>query len=319
MKAYVVGGSGYTGRELIRILESHPKVEEVKVSSTRFSGKKVSDVHKTLTTSLVFEEFNASSANSCDVAFCCVPHTKAMEIVSELETKVIDLSADFRLKDVSVYEKFYGVKHSNPKLVENAVYGLPEYYRKEIKDARIVANPGCYPTAVVLAVRPLIESFDVQSVIADAKSGVSGAGMVKEDEYQKFVGDENFKAYKLTTHQHAPEIDQEVGFPVFFTPHLAPFDQGIFTTIHALTLANPQEVKRCYEEKYKDEPFVKLVKEPDVASVRNTNMCQIGGFESDGKRCVITSAIDNLVKGASGQAVQNMNLMFGFKETIGLV
>ncbi|MFH1789016.1 MAG: N-acetyl-gamma-glutamyl-phosphate reductase [Candidatus Altiarchaeota archaeon] len=319
MKAYVVGGSGYTGREVLRILSKHPEIDGIQVSSTRFEGKPVSELHPDLNHGLVFSRLDFKDVNSCDIAFCCVPHRKAMGIVPNISAKVVDLSADFRLKDAGVYEKFYGVKHSCPGIASKAVYGLPEYYREKIKKARIIANPGCYPTGAILACKPLFENFDVEHVIVDAKSGVSGAGREKEEELRRFVSDENMRAYKIVGHQHTPEIEQELGVKVSFTPHLAPLSQGIFTTVHAVTDADADEVKKVYEKKYKKEPFVKLADAPDLLSVRNTNTCQIGGFASDGRRLVITSTIDNLVKGASGQAVQNMNLMLGFDEAAGLV
>ena len=206
MKVYVVGGSGYTGRELLRILERHPKVDDIFVSSTRLKGKRVSDVHPSLESDLVFTEFDVSYANSCDIVFCCVPHTKSMDIVPDITTNVVDLSADFRLKDPNVYERYYGVAHSCPNLIDDAVYGLPEYYRENIKSARLVANPGCYPTAVILACKPLLDNFGVEYLIADAKSGVSGAGTKKEEELQKFVFDGNLKAYKIVGHQDRKSV-----------------------------------------------------------------------------------------------------------------
>lgn len=318
MKAYVIGGSGYTGRETLRLLESHPKTDEIRVSSTRYAREKVASIHPDLETKLVFEEYSANEANKSDIAFSCVPHTKSMNVLKGVESRIVDLSADFRLKDVEVYEKSYGVSHECPKLVSDAVYGLPEYYRDDIKNARIIANPGCYPTAAILACKPLIENFDVSALIVDSKSGVSGAGRGKEDEMQKFVGDENLKAYKIVGHQHTPEMEQELGVKVSFTPHLAPLNRGIFTTVHAISSVDPDDVLAAYEKKYESEPFVELVDEPELSSVVNTNKCQIGGFRSDGQRLVITAAIDNLIKGASGQAVQNMNIMLGFEETAGL-
>ena len=318
MRAYVIGGSGYTGREVLRILSRHPKVDDIVVSSTRFAGRKVSELHPSLTSELVFSEFDLDAVNASEIAFCCVPHRKSMEIVPQVTTKIVDLSADFRLKDEKVYEGYYGVKHACPTLLKESVYGLPEYYRQKIRKARLVANPGCYPTGAILACKPLVDNFKVEHLIIDAKSGVSGAGREEEGELTRFVREENLKAYKIVGHQHTPEIEQELGVRVSFTPHLVPLNQGIFTTVHALTDANPEKVRDVFEKKFAHEPFVKIVDDPDLSSVRNTNFCHIGGFKSDGKRLVITSAIDNLVKGASGQAVQNMNVMLGFDETAGL-
>jgi N-acetyl-gamma-glutamyl-phosphate reductase len=319
MKAYVIGGSGYTGREVIRILSKHPKVEEIAVSSTRFEGKRVSELHPNLDSKLFFRGFNISEVDAHDIVFSCVPHKESMEVVSQITSKVVDLSADFRIKDEKVYEGYYGVKHSCPSLLKEAVYGLPEYYREKIRKARIVANPGCYPTAAILACKPLVDKFKVEYLVIDAKSGVSGAGREKEVELQRFVRNENLRAYKIVGHQHTPEIEQELGVKVSFTPHLVPLNQGIFTTVHALTNAKPEKVRDAFEEKYKHEPFVKIVDDPELSSVRNTNFCHIGGFKSDGRRLVITSVIDNLIKGASGQAIQNMNIMLGFDETEGLI
>jgi len=318
MRAYVIGGSGYTGREVLRILSRHPKVDDIVVSSTRFAGKNVSQIHPSLMSELVLSEFDLDAVNASEIAFCCVPHRKSMEIIPQITTKVVDLSADFRLRDEKVYEGYYGVKHACPTLLKESVYGLPEYYRQKIRKARIVANPGCYPTGAILACKPLVDNFKVEYLVIDAKSGVSGAGRENEEELERFVREENFKAYKIVGHQHTPEIEQELGVRVSFTPHLTPLHQGIFTTVHALTDAKPEKVRDVFEKKFAHEPFVKVVDDPELASVRQTNDCQIGGFKSDGRRLVITSTIDNLVKGASGQAVQNMNIMLGFDETAGL-
>jgi len=319
MKVTVIGGSGYTGRELIRILDRHSEVKEVSVTSTKFEGRKVSDLHPSLDANIAFTKFDLNAANASDLVFCCIPHTKAMKIVPKITTKVIDLSADYRLNNAEKYQEAYNIEHTSPELLEDAVYGLPEYYRKEISKARLVANPGCYPTSIILGAKPLLEKFPVMSLIADSKSGISGAGRGKEDEMKAFISHGNVRAYKIVGHQHIPEIEQELEVSVLFTPHLVPVDQGIFSTLHAITDANPEEIKSVYERKYESEPFVEISDNPDLVSVRNTNLCKIGGFESDGKRVVITSTIDNLIKGAAGQAVQNMNIMFGYEETSGLV
>ncbi|MFH1402898.1 MAG: N-acetyl-gamma-glutamyl-phosphate reductase [Candidatus Altiarchaeota archaeon] len=323
MKAIIVGASGYTGRELLRILSQHQEVESLAATSRSHKGKHVSEVHKSLSgvVDLKFTNFELEGLDA-DLAFLAVPHTEAMkyaEGILEKGIRIVDLSADFRLKDEEAYEKHYKVEHSCPELIREAVYGLPEYYRKDIRGARLVANPGCYPTGAILACKPLADGFTVDDIIIDSKSGVSGAGVKKEDAMMKFVSDENLKAYRLTDHQHTPEIIQELGRNVFFTPHIAPLNQGIYTTVHALTDADAGEVIEAYMRKYGVEPFVEVVDETDVLSVRNTNKCTIGGFKSDGKRMVITSAIDNLIKGASGQAVQNMNIMMRYEETTGLV
>jgi N-acetyl-gamma-glutamyl-phosphate reductase len=322
MDAIVVGASGYTGRELLRILSGHGKVDSIKATSRKHEGRPVSAVHESLkgVCDLKFTAYNVDELDS-DLAFLAVPHTEAMKHVPGMldkGVKVVDLSADFRLKDRSVYEEYYKVKHSCPELLNEAVYGLPEYYREGIRKARLVANPGCYPTGVILACRPLVDNFDVKHLIVDAKSGVSGAGVKKEEEMRKLVADGNLRAYKIVGHQHTPEMGQELGMPVSFTPHLVPLDRGIFTTVHALTDAEPGEVRKAFEKKYAREPFVEVFEDPDLVGVRNTNLCRIGGFKTDGRRLVVTSVIDNLIKGASGQAVQNMNIMFGYEETEGL-
>jgi N-acetyl-gamma-glutamyl-phosphate reductase len=322
MKVLIVGGSGYTGRELLRILSKHKKVDSIQVTSRKYAGQCVSDVHKSLKgmCDVRFTSFDAAGSDA-DIVFLAVPHTEAMKYAPSLlksNLLVVDLSADFRLKDPDVYERHYKVKHICPELICKSVYGLPEYYRDGVRKARLVANPGCYPTSVILAAKPLLDGFKVDEIVVDSKSGVSGAGVKKEEEMRKFIDERNFKAYKVTSHQHVPEMEQELGRGIHFTPHLLPFEQGIFTTIHAFTDADAEEVKGAYVRKYSAEPFVKLVDDPDVLSVRDTNYCHIGGFKKDGRRLVITSALDNLIKGASGQAVENMNLMMGYDETEGL-
>ncbi len=322
MEAIIIGASGYTGRELVRILDRHEKIDTIRITSRKYVGKTVNEVHPSLDgiEDIIFEELDMSILDS-DIAFLAVPHTDAMHYVPDIlekGIKIIDLSADFRLKNKDTYQKYYKTNHSCPEYIEKAVYGLPEYYRNEIKKASLIANPGCYPTSTILASKPLTDKTKVKHLIIDSKSGVSGAGVKNADEYQKFIQEENFKAYKIIGHQHTPEIEQELGMNVSFTPHLAPINQGIFTTIHAITDACPEEVKKTYEKKYGKEPFVEIIDDPDVLTVRDTNMCQIGGFQSDGTHIVITSTIDNLIKGASGQAVQNMNLMMGYTETEGL-
>lgn len=319
MKITIVGASGYTGRELLKILAKHPESGEISVTSTRFSGKTVSDVHPSLDMDLKFEELDFGKAKRSDVVFCCVPHTKAMAIVPKLKTRVIDLSADFRLKDARSYEEYYGVEHTAPKLLKKAVYGLPELYREEIKRASLVANPGCFPTAIILGLKPLLR-FKPERIIADAKTGFSGAG--RESEEPDFISNlkGNIVPYKVVGHQHTPEIEQELGVAVGFTPHLVPLDRGILSTFHVYMEEDVDAIVGEYKKFYDKEPFVKLVDEvPTLHRVQDTNYCHIGGFAKDNRgRLVFFSAIDNLIKGASGQAVQNMNIMFGFKETCGL-
>lgn len=318
MDITIVGGSGYTGRELIRLLEKHPKAGEITVTSTQYSGKKVKELHPTLQTNLEFEELNYSKANETDMVFCCTPHTKTLDIVAQLTTKVIDLSADYRLKNPKEYEKYYGVKHTHPELLKDTVYGLPELHRKEIKKARVVANPGCFPTAIILGLKPLM-GLKPERIAVDAKTGYSGAGKKSEEtEYQAKLKD-NIIPYKAVGHQHTPELEQELGMKVGFTPHLLPVERGILATFHVYAEAGAEKMKELLEKQYKKEPFIKLVETPSLQTVNNTNCCEIGGLQENGTgRKVFFSAIDNLIKGASGQAVQNMNIMLGYEETLGL-
>ncbi len=314
---YIVGGSGYTGGELLRILEVHPKVDEISVSSTRYEGKNVNELHSSLNSGLTFETYDKSKANDADFVFTCTPHTKAMEFAKELDTKIVDLSADFRLKDSKVYEDTYKVKHTAKELISEAVYGLPELHRNEIKKARIVANPGCLATGAILALYPLVKNFDVDNLVIDSKTGYSGAGREPKDNLLERAVD-NVIPYKIGSHRHIPEMEQELGIKVHFTPHVVPLFRGIETTVHAFGDWNVDKVEKAYKDAYKDEPFTKVVDGvPSLQDVRETNKCDIGAFTQDGERLVIISAIDNLTKGASGAAVQNMNIMAGFKETAG--
>ena len=319
VSVYVVGGSGYTGGELLRILLVHPEVDGIRVSSRQLEGKKVKETHINLDTNLKFENFNLKEANKCDFVFTCVPHTEAMKIVPSLDTKVVDLSADYRLKSAKRYEETYKVKHSSPELIPQAVFGLPELHRSEIKKARLVANPGCFSTGAILALWPLVSNFKVEKIIIDSKTGVSGAGKKLTETTQFNWVNENVIPYKVADHRHIPEIEQELGIGVHFTPHLIPITRGILTTVHAFVDGSMERVKDVYKKAYEKEPFTMVVDEiPSVLAVRGSNYCHVGGFTTDGDRLVLFSAIDNLVKGASGQAVQNMNIMAGFKETLGL-
>lgn len=316
---YIIGGSGYTGGELLRILLRHPKVDEIKISSRKHQGKTTRMVHPNITEDIKFEDFDISSATDADFVFLCTPHTKAMEYASQIDTRIIDLSADFRLKSAERYEETYKVKHTAPELIPQAVYGLPELHREGIKKARIVANPGCFATGAILALWPLAKYYDVDKIIIDSKTGVSGAGKeAKETTHFPWIND-NIIAYKVGSHRHVPEMEQETGTKVHFTPHLCPFTRGILTTVHAFVKGDLEKVVDIYEKTYETEPFTKVVDEvPTVLEVRGSNYCHIGGFTQENDRLVLFSAIDNLVKGASGQAVHNMNIMAGFKEELGL-
>lgn len=337
IKVGIVGGTGYTGVELLRILAVHPEVVVSCITSRSEAGMPVSDMFPNLRGhfNLVFTEPKAEALAECDLVFFATPHGVAMRLIPELmETgvRVVDLSADFRLKDLEVWSQWYGMPHEAPEWVEKAVYGLPEVVRDEISKAQLVANPGCYPTAVQLGLLPLLEQglVDPSRLIADAKSGASGGGrQAKIGMLQGEVG-ESFKAYGASGHRHLPEIRQglseaarnDVG--VTFVPHLIPMIRGIEATLYA-ELKNPADFDRLqqlFEERYRDEPFVDVMpfgSHPETRSVRGANLCRMALHRQEQSNVVIiSSVIDNLVKGAAGQAVQNMNIMFGFKETLGL-
>ena len=317
MKAGIIGASGYVGYELIKILKNHPKVDLEILNSRTYAGKTVKSVYKDFSDSnLKFTNVPVEEIN-VDVVFLAVPHGTAMDIVPKLKCKVIDLSADYRFNDVAVYEKVYKTKHTD---ATKAVYGLPELFKEEIKKANLVANPGCYATASILAALPIQEHAD--SIIFDCKSGYSGAGAKKT-----YVNDpknytNNIIPYKLINHRHKFEIQQFLKNKISFTPHVIPVFKGLMCTMHAILNKNidSNQIKNIYEDYYKNQPFVKIVdKIPELHDIQNNNYCYLGGFEVDeNNQLVVVSVIDNLLKGASGQAVQNMNLMFGFDEKEGL-
>ncbi|AEH45241.1 N-acetyl-gamma-glutamyl-phosphate reductase [Thermodesulfatator indicus DSM 15286] len=338
LKIAIIGATGYTGLELLRILAKHPEVEIVSVTSRQEAGKKVREVFpfESYFAELVFEEPDVSKiAPRVDLVFLCVPHGAAAETARaflEAGVKVIDLSADFRLKDAAVYESWYKTKHPCPELLSKAVYGLPEIYREEIKGASLVANPGCYPTASILPLVPLLKEklIEPQSIIIDAKSGVSGAGRSAKLRLIFCEVNEDFCAYNVAVHRHTPEIEQELNqasgfsFHINFTTHLVPMSRGILATSYAEVKegVTERDLREALKSAYAREPFIKILDEglyPQTAHVKGTNLCLIGlKFDPRTGRAIIISAIDNLVKGASGQAVQNMNLMAGFPETLGL-
>jgi N-acetyl-gamma-glutamyl-phosphate reductase len=334
IKVGIVGGTGYTGVELLRLLAQHPKVELAAITSRGEAGSAVADMFPSLRgrVSLKFADPKDAPLDQCDVVFFATPNGIAMQQAGELlaaGVRVIDLAADYRIKDVAVWEKWYGMKHGSPQLIEDAVYGLPEVNRDKIKGARLVANPGCYPTATQLGFLPLIESgcVDVEHLIADAKSGVSGAGRKAETHILFSEASDNFKAYGVPGHRHLPEIRQglslaagrEVGLT--FVPHLTPMIRGIHATLYA-RITKEVDFQTLFESRYADEPFVDVLpakSHPDTRSVRSANTCRIAVHRpQQGEMLVVLSVIDNLVKGAAGQAVQNMNLMFGFDECTGL-
>src|SRR5713226_6382474 len=334
IKAGIVGGTGYTGVELLRLLAQHPQVELKVITSRKEAGTPVAAMFPSLRgrVALAFTEPDAKTLRGCDVVFFATPHGVAMKEARTLldgGAKVIDLSADFRLQDLAEWERWYKMKHTAPELVREAVYGLCELNRERIRRARLVANPGCYPTAIELGFLPLVEAgaVDLDHLIADAKSGVSGAGRKAEEHLLFSEASDNFKTYSVSGHRHWPEIrqglDTAVGRSVGlrFVPHLAPMIRGIHATLYARITANI-EFQRLYEDRYRGEPFVDVLpngSEPDTRSVRATNTCRLSIHRPHGgDMLVVLSVIDNLVKGASGQAVQNMNIMFGFEETMGL-
>ena len=337
LRVGIVGISGYAGIKTFEILACHPQVRVTYVSAGTTTGP-LSEIWPQLTgkTTLVCEPFNpVHAASCCDLLFLATPHTVSMTITPQLLSaglKVIDLSGDYRLKSLSEYKKWYGKTHADKKNLQQAVYGLPEFYRPKIKTAKLVANPGCYPTAAVIGLAPItgIFSNDIQSIIIDAKSGVSGAGRKVALTYIFPEVNENFKAYKVLNHQHAPEIEQYLsrvaGKPVHihFVPHLLPVNSGILETIYVQFEKSPtlNTIHSIYRKYYKAEPFVRVLPIntlPELKNVVGTNYCDIGlTVSADRRLVVITSAIDNLIKGAAGQAVQNMNIMYGFDETLGL-
>lgn len=334
IKVGIVGGTGYTGVELLRILALHPQVELRTITSRADAGTPVSQMFPNLRghLDLSFTHPETAHLEQCDVVFFATPNGIAMQqAVSLLDAgvRVIDLAADFRIKDVKVWEKWYGLEHACPDLIEQAVYGLPEINRAKIKQARLVANPGCYPTAVQLGFIPLLEAglVDDSSLIADAKSGVSGAGRKAEVATLFAEAGDNFKAYGVAGHRHLPEIRQglssvaqhDVGLT--FVPHLTPMIRGIHATLYARLKTNA-DLQGLFEKRYANEPFVDIMpagSHPETRSVRGSNHCRIAVHRpQDSDTVVILSVIDNLVKGAAGQAVHNMNIMFGLDETTSL-
>jgi N-acetyl-gamma-glutamyl-phosphate reductase len=338
IKAGIVGGTGYTGVELLRLLAQHPQVELKAITSRKEAGTPVAAVFPSLRgrVELAFTEPGAERLRGCDVVFFATPHGVAMQearTLLERGAKVIDLSADFRLQDLAEWERWYKMKHTAPELVREAVYGLCELNRERIRRARLVANPGCYPTAIQLGFLPLVEAgaVDLGHLIADAKSGVSGAGRKAELNLTFSEASDNFMAYNVPGHRHRPEIREslaqaakrEVG--LVFISHLTPIIRGIHATLYG-RITNEMDFQQLFEKRYAGEPFVDVMpagSHPDTRSVRAANICRIAVHrppESDRRAdtLVVLAVIDNLVKGASGQAVQNMNLMFGLPEATGL-
>jgi N-acetyl-gamma-glutamyl-phosphate reductase len=334
IKVGIVGGTGYTGVELLRLLARHSGVKLQAVTSRKEAGMKVAEMYPSLRgwVDLAFSTPEEARLTECDVVFFATPNGIAMQQARELldvGVKVIDLAADYRIKDLAEWSKWYGMQHASPELVEEAVYGLPEINRAAIKGARLIANPGCYPTAVQLGFLPLIEAgvIDTTSLIADCKSGVSGAGRKAEVGALFAEAGDNFKAYGVAGHRHLPEIRQGLarvaGYDVglTFVPHLTPLIRGIHATLYA-KITKDVDLQALFEQRYQGEQFVDVLpagSHPETRSVRGANVCRIAVHRPQGgDTVVILSAIDNLVKGAAGQAVQNMNILFHLPEGTGL-
>ena len=337
IKVGLVGATGYAGQQLLWILEKHKEVEIVFLSSNSYEGKDISEIYKNYkeyySKKLISQNEVEKRLDEIDLLFMALPHGMSEKLAYEAlkkNVKVIDLGADFRLDDSETYESWYNVKHEYPEINNEAVYGLPELYKEKIKKSNIIAAPGCYPTSAILGAAPLLKNnlADTKSIIVDSKSGVSGAGRgLKVDSLFTEVN-ENFKAYNLFMHRHTPEIEQEMGkaagkdVSVIFTPHLLPINRGILSTIY-LDLnqkISQKEVYELYREFYKNDYFVRINEElPEIKNIKNTNICEIGlRVHEEKNKIIIVSTIDNLIKGAGGQAIQAMNIMFGIDEEEGL-
>jgi N-acetyl-gamma-glutamyl-phosphate reductase len=331
-KVGIVGATGYTGVVLLSILERHPSIRVALATSNTHKGKRLSDLFPLFRgrQEIELEATEADHKGACDVFFLCLPHGSSAKKARELfdgQAIVIDLSADFRFEDRFLYERHY-IAHSAPELISEAVYGSPELYRKQIQQAKLIANPGCYPTSAILALSPLLKEGLVEGdVFIDSKSGVSGAGREAKMGSLFCEVAEGFRPYNIGVHRHEPEIQKELSklgpIRIAFTPHLLPINRGILTTIYG-KLTRPLSTTGLldtFKKAYQDEPFVRVMDEgvyPDTRFVRFSNFCDIGAKALEGDRFVLISVIDNLVKGASGQAVQNMNIALGLDETAGL-
>ncbi len=336
IKVGIVGGTGYTGVELLRLLAQHPEVEIAAITSRSEAGVRVSDMYSNLRDhypKLAFSQPDPQSLGKCDAVFFATPHGVAHALAAELlaqGTRVIDLSADFRLRDAKVWEEWYGQPHGAPELLEQAVYGLPEMHRERIRQARLVAVPGCYPTAVQLGLLPLLEAglIEPEQIIADCKSGVTGAGRGAKVPSLLAEASESMKAYGAAGHRHLPEIRQGLGdaagrpVELTFVPHLTPMIRGIHATLYGRLTGEPGDLQALFEQRYAAEPFIDVMpvgSHPETRSVKGANMCRLALHRpGNGDTVVVLSVIDNLVKGASGQAIQNLNLMFGLPENAGL-
>jgi N-acetyl-gamma-glutamyl-phosphate reductase len=332
MNVSIIGATGYSGAELMRILSGHPKVNIIHVVSKSFAGQKMSDIYPSfLACDYTLEALDIKTiCSDSDIVFTCLPHGTSSEVVPQLldgGVKVIDLSGDFRYNEAAVYEKWYNAKHDAPHLLAQSVFGMPEIYRDSIRNANLIGNPGCYTTSAILALAPLLKAglIDPASIIIDAKSGTTGAGRSEKLPLIFTEIDESFKAYGVANHRHTSEIEQELSLAagseiaLSFTPHLLPIKRGILSTIYASTTASQALVDKAYKV-YENEAFVQVIKTlPEIKHVTGSNNCLIGYcIDERLHRIVIVSCIDNLLKGAAGQAVQNMNIMCEFEETEGL-
>jgi len=338
IRAGIIGATGYTGAELIRLLHGHPEVEIAILTSRSYVGEDISNIYPNLKACVrrVCEDQDLDKVVAVsDVIFVALPHGHAVPIVQKAVAagkKVIDLGADFRLKDANVYKEWYGLEHGAPDMLEEVVYGIPEIYRKRIAVSRVVANPGCYPTSIILGLAPLLHNglIKLSGITADSKSGVSGAGKAPSEKTHFVECNENISAYGVSGHRHRPEIEQELSFlagrkvRISFTPHLLPITRGILSTIYADLTSDVDEkdLRKIYSDFYSEAPFVRVLPEgmwPHTRWVYGSNYCHINfAVDKEIRRITILSAIDNLVKGASGQAIQNMNLMLGLREDTGL-
>ncbi|MCX5709927.1 MAG: N-acetyl-gamma-glutamyl-phosphate reductase [Candidatus Omnitrophica bacterium] len=335
----IIGATGYVGEELVGLLLNHPQVKLTNISSRSSGGELFSDLapqFKGRTTLACDKPDIKKICAKSDLVFLALPHTASMDFVPQLlqaGKRVIDLSADYRIKETPVYEKFYAVKHKDKANIKDAVYGLPEIYKAKIKTAKLIANPGCYPTVSILSIAPLVATglADIKSIIIDAKSGVTGAGKKLAEGFLFSEVNEDFKAYKVNAHQHGPEIDQEISklagkkIHATFVPHLLPVSRGILATVYIkkakMVEGKTKNLIELYKRFYKDEPFVRIRKPgdfPRLKDVVHTNFCDIG-IQEDNESVIVIAAIDNLLKGAAGQAVQNMNIMNKFPEESALL
>lgn len=338
IKAGIIGATGYVGTELIRLLSKHEKVEIASISSKSYVGQKYDEIYENYRDVFQMEcceQDIEKISKEVDVMFLALPHGIASTQIDKsiLEnTKIIDMGADYRIKDVDVYEKWYATKHGSPDILGEAVYGLCEFNREKIKDARIVANPGCYPTSSVLSMAPLLKEglVDPDTVIIDAKSGVTGAGRSLNVATHFTECNESFKAYGIASHRHTPEIEEQLSelsnkeIILNFTPHLVPMNRGILTTSYAKLKEKMSygEIMEVYKKYYSEEYFVRLTKEgvfPETKWVKGSNFCDIGiKVDERTNRVIVVGAIDNMIKGSAGQAIQNMNIMMGYEENMGL-